>query len=67
MIYLALFYSVYFFGVYFADSAITPEGIFLPFITWVCLAIYGRVSCERHIQLVVQKEDLEETLKEMEE
>jgi len=57
---------VYLFGVYFADSAITIEGLFLPFITWVCLAIYGRVCAETQIQLVINKQDIEDTLKEME-
>ena len=63
MIYLALFYSLYLFGVYFADSAITIEGLFLPFITWVCLATYGRVCAETQIKLMIQKQDIEETLK----
>lgn len=65
MIYLAFFYSLYFFGVYFADSAITIEGLFLPFITWVCLAIYGVISSERHVQVLIQKEEIEKSLKEM--
>jgi len=65
MINLAICYSVYLFLCYFMGADITPEGVFMPLITWSIISCYAEVCSQNVMNIYISKDNVEKALKEM--
>tara|TARA_R110001606_G_scaffold396332_1_gene570258 strand:- start:585 stop:770 length:186 start_codon:yes stop_codon:yes gene_type:complete len=57
MILLAIAYSVYFFLCYGLDTKPNAEGLFLPFIACLLLALYQAVIEDRVVNILVEEKE----------